>query len=94
MLDFPEPCSIVWDECKKNPKSLKLFGEDISKALWWDGHIDDYCASVTLSVKGSNGNGTVYGRFLRDGEGNWLPVSIACRRNNSNEVVGLVETLS
>jgi len=82
LFDFPKPLEIMWDRCQECPLVKEEFGEELTKSLFWDGGITENTASVTLPFSGTKESGSVYGRFLKNLDGEWDPVIIIARTKN------------
>jgi hypothetical protein len=84
LLEFPEPCEMVYHEAQTNDKALAAFGDNVRRDLFWEGVVASEQASVTLGVRGDKASGTVYGRLVRSAlTGEWQPVLIVARCGES-----------
>jgi hypothetical protein len=84
LLEFPEPCEMVYHEAQTNAKALAAFGDNMRRDLFWEGVVASEQASVTLGVRGDKASGTVYGRLVRSVQtGEWEPVLIVARCGES-----------
>lgn len=81
VLDYPEPVRMMWAHTKQNELAFKVFGKSLERGLLWDGAITEWQASITIPVYGEDGEGTVYGRFLRRDDGQWEPILVAANKN-------------